>query len=74
MNEATCGVGVNCYRFWDVELWVNTNANVWCSAANLPGFYKWIGDDGGCGGPACNGCYISAPWVDVWTYRIYVRE
>jgi hypothetical protein len=74
MNEGFCGVSVNCYRYRDVELWVNSASNLWCSPPT-PGSYKWIGTDGGLGN---NGgtCDITAgpPWPQYWTYRIYVRD
>ena len=76
MNEASCGVGVLCYRYRDVELWVNSTANLWCSQ-NVPNIYKWVGTDGGCGA----NCAATGPCDDIagpgyspyWTYRIYVR-
>jgi hypothetical protein len=80
MNEASCGVGQLCYRYKDVELWVNSTTNLWCSVP-APGSYKWIGTDGGCGfncnntcGSGCN-CEVNASpgYSPYWTYRIYVR-
>ncbi len=73
MNESICGVGVNCYRYRDVELWVNSNSNLWCTPPG-DGSYGWIGTDGGCGsncGP-CEGTK-SPPYTPYWTYRMYVR-
>jgi hypothetical protein len=74
MNESHCGVGNNCYRFRDVELWVESANNLWCSAGS-PGTHKWVGTDGGCG-QNCSDCDSRvAPYLpDYWTYRIYVRE
>jgi hypothetical protein len=80
MNEAQCGIGVLCFRFKDVELWVDNAANVWCHAP-MVGEYKWIGTDGGCGsncnnscGTGCS-CEVAANpgYSPYWTYRIYVR-
>jgi hypothetical protein len=74
MNEGICGVGNNCYRYKDVELWVESNSNLWCSPSS-PGTIKWVGTDGGCGS-SCGGCDTQvAPYLpDYWTYRIYVRD
>lgn len=78
MNEASCGVGVNCYRYKDVELWVNSNSNLWCTAASTDGTYGWIGTDGKCGA-SCNNsgdnCEVikGEAYSPYWTYRIYVR-
>ena len=73
MNEGACGVGNNCYRYKDVELWVNSGSNLWCTKPGN-GSYKWIGSDGGCGG-SCGSCDSTAspPYSPYWTYRIYVR-
>jgi hypothetical protein len=73
MNEAICGAGSNCYRYRDVELWVNSTANLWCTAPG-PGSYGWIGTDGGCGG-SCGSCDStkSPPYAPYWTYRMFVR-
>ena len=73
MNENSCGVGNNCYRYKDVELWVNSSSNLWCSGPGN-GSYAWIGTDGGCGGK-CGNCDSKAgpPYKPHWTYRIYVR-
>ncbi|MSP93485.1 MAG: hypothetical protein EXR79_17120 [Myxococcales bacterium] len=73
MNEASCGAGNNCYRYRDVELWVNSGSNLWCTAPG-EGSYGWIGTDGGCGGN-CGGCDSakSPPFTPYWTYRIFVR-
>ncbi|HYV44482.1 MAG TPA: fibrinogen-like YCDxxxxGGGW domain-containing protein [Myxococcaceae bacterium] len=81
MNEAICGVGINCYRYRDVELWVNSNSNLWCTAANSDGVYGWIGTDGSCG-TSCNNSNGTGSNCEVvkgmgyspyWTYRIYIR-
>ena len=73
MNEASCGVGVNCYRYRDVELWVNSNGNLWCSRPG-PGSYGWIGNDGGCG-DQCGSCDTikSGAYYELWTYRMFIR-
>lgn len=65
--------GVNTYRYRDVELWVNSSSNVWSSAPSY-GRYKWIGNDGGCGGN-CGSADASGgpPWNPHWSYRIFVR-
>ena len=73
MNETSCGVGNNCYRYKDVELWVNSGSNLWCTKPG-PGSYAWIGSDGGCGGSCSNCETLAAPaYSPYWTYRIYVR-
>lgn len=46
VNKVSCGVGNDCYRTKDVELWVNATGNVWCNRP-ITGQYKWIGTDGG---------------------------
>jgi subtilisin-like proprotein convertase family protein len=70
MNQSS---GNNTYRYKDVELWVNSTANVWCQAPGK-GSFKWIGTDGGCGGN-CGNCdsKASPPYSPYWVYRIYVR-
>ncbi len=80
MNEAICGVGVNCYRYRDVELWVNSASNLWCTPST-PGTYGWIGTDGSCGSSCNNSCGTGCNcdvvkgqgYSPYWTYRIYVR-
>ncbi|MFZ4578789.1 MAG: fibrinogen-like YCDxxxxGGGW domain-containing protein [Myxococcota bacterium] len=73
MNEGACGVGNNCYRYRDVELWVNSGSNLWCSSPGV-GSYGWIGTDGGCGG-SCGSCDSTKgpPYTPYWTYRMFVR-
>jgi hypothetical protein len=78
MNEAICGVGNNCYRYRDVELWVNSGSNLWCTTVTGPGTYAWIGTDGGCGPSCISGSascddHKGGPYSPYWTYRIYVR-
>jgi len=77
MNEVICGVGINCYRYRDVELRVSeTSTNTWCTPPTAEGQYKWVGTAGGCGadcGPgACFAIDGQYP-AQIWTYRIYVR-
>ena len=80
MNEGSCGVGVLCYRYKDVELWVNSAENLWCNPPT-PGTFKWIGTDGGCGSTCNNSCgsgcscevQAGPGYSPYWTYRIYVR-
>ena len=64
---------VNCYRYRDVELWVNSNGNLWCSRPG-PGSYGWIGNDGGCG-DQCGSCDTikSGAYYELWTYRMFIR-
>ena len=73
MNECICGGGNNCYRYKDVELWVDSNSNRWCDSPNT-GSFAWIGNDGFCGS-SCGSCDSTAgpPYSPYWTYRIYVR-
>ncbi len=73
MNEGSCGVGSNCYRYKDVELWVASNSNLWCTKPGA-GSYAWIGSDGGCGS-SCGSCESTAGpgYSPYWTYRIFVR-
>lgn len=73
VNKVSCGVGNDCYRTKDVELWVNATGNVWCNRP-ITGQYKWIGTDGGCGA-SCGTCDETAgpAYGPYWTYRIYVR-
>ncbi len=74
MNEASCAVGTNCYRYWDVELWVNSASNLWCTnPGSADGQFKWIGSDGG-DGPTSGGCsLVPGRYSPYWTYRIYVK-
>jgi hypothetical protein len=73
MNESICGAGVNCYRYRDVELWVNSGGNLWCSRP-VNGSYGWIGLDGGCG-DSCDDCEQNkgGAYAETWTYRMFVR-
>ena len=75
MNEGSCGVGSLCLRYRDVELWVDSNANLWCTAPS-PGTYAWIGTDGGNGDRVDSACeHVAGPGHSpYWTYRIYVRD
>jgi len=61
------------YRQKDVELWVNTSTNLWCTSPST-GTYAWLGSDGTCGSN-CGSCdSIAGPgYTPYWTYRIYVR-
>lgn len=65
--------GVDTYRYRDVELWIASSTNLWCSGPGY-GCYAWIGNDGGCGGN-CGNCdaQASPPWNPHWSYRIFVR-
>lgn len=73
MNETSCGVGVNCYRYRDVELWINSNTNYWATPA-VEGTFGWIGTDGGCGA-TCDDAEQNknGQYAELWTYRIFVR-
>lgn len=73
MNESICGVGNNCYRFRDVELWVNSATNLWATPA-AEGSFGWIGNDGGCGG-SCDDSEQNknGQYPRLWTYHLYVR-
>ncbi len=74
MNESsTCPEG-NCYRYRDVELWMDAPGNRWCSRPTAT-TYAWIGNDGGCGdGCAANNCNLfQRAYSELWTYRIYIR-
>lgn len=70
MNESS---GFNVYRYRDVELWVNSGANLWCTPATAS-TYGWIGHDGGCG-TACDDCEQNkgGPLPELWTYRMFIR-
>ena len=72
-TQMNSGICTNCYRYKDVELWVNSSTNLWCTSPST-GSFAWIGTDGGCGG-SCSGCESTAspPYTPYWTYRIYVR-
>ena len=61
------------YRNMDVELWVDSSSNLWCTAPGN-GSYAWLGNDGTCGGH-CGSCQNDAGpgYSPYWTYRIYVR-
>ncbi len=64
----------NSHRYKDVELWVDSTSNLWCSAPG-PGTYKWIGTDGGMGASGGTCDVDGGPgWSQYWTYRIYVRD
>ena len=73
-THSSCGYSPNgCWRYRDVELWVNSKTNVW-SSAPAEGTYKWIGTDGGCGTLCGVEDNISGPgYSPFWTYRIFVR-
>jgi len=72
MNETSCGVGINCFRYRDVELWVDSTSNLWCTRP-VPSSYAFIGRDGGCG-DQCGGCDAAkGTFSEIWTYRIYIR-
>ena len=70
MNHGCCGTS---YRQKDVELWVGSGSNQWCSPPGT-GSYAWLGSDGTCGG-SCGSCDSTAGpgYTPYWTYRIYVR-
>ncbi|MEK7705413.1 MAG: fibrinogen-like YCDxxxxGGGW domain-containing protein [Myxococcota bacterium] len=73
MNESTCGVGNDCYRYKDVELWVDSAANLWTTRPQA-GSYKWIGTDCGCGASCGTADNNAGPgYGPYWTYRIYIR-
>ena len=74
MNESTCGVGVNCQRYRDVELWVDSAANIYCTIPT-PSTYGWIGRDGGCGASCPANCdeVKGGSFYELWTYRMYIR-
>lgn len=77
MNSTSnpCGAATagGCYRYRDVELWVNSATNLW-NALPGPGSFKWIGTDGGCGGSCGTADTVAGPgYSPYWTYRIYVR-
>ncbi len=79
MNESVCGVGVNCYRYQDVELWMDTpvNTNLWCTPPQgVDGKFAYLGSDGGVGrdneGEGRCQDHQQSP-TQIWTYRIYVR-
>lgn len=70
MNQ---GVGPDQYRYGDIELWVNSSANLWTTNPGL-GTYKVLGNDHGCGiSCGANSRGVNVPSPDVWTYRFYVR-
>jgi hypothetical protein len=70
MNAGCCGTT---YRQMDVELWVNSSNNLWCTGPGN-GSYAWLGSDGTCG-VSCGSCQNDAGpgYSPYWTYRIYVR-
>jgi len=71
--NSTHTAGSTAYRQKDVELWVNSGSNLWCTGPS-EGSYAWLGSDGTCGS-ACGSCdSIAGPgYTPYWTYRIYVR-
>jgi hypothetical protein len=61
------------YLATDVELWVNSTANLWCTRPS-EGSFKTVGNDTWCG-DVCDGCHEAQgpSYYQAWTYRVFVR-
>jgi hypothetical protein len=76
-NQAGLGTRMNythpSNQTGDVELWLNSSANLWCTRPS-EGSYKTVGNDTWCG-DLCDGCYEAQgpSYYQAWTYRVFVR-